>query len=60
MFGVIAYPALGIFKSAKSLYRTTVERTVTSGRTAMMVEDSHGFIGIQPAQVIKQYYEVSR
>lgn len=59
MFGVMAYPAQGIYKSVKSLQRSNVEQIVTSGRTSMMAEDSRVPNGIDPAQVISRFNDIS-
>jgi sterol 3beta-glucosyltransferase len=60
MFGVMAYPAQGIYKSLKSLQQSKVEQVVASGRTAMMVEGMRGLSGVESAQIISQFYNITK
>ncbi|KAM0703866.1 hypothetical protein Q7P35_008871 [Cladosporium inversicolor] len=60
MFGVMAYPAQGIYKSVKSLQQSKVEQIVASGRTAMMVEGMRGLGGVESAQIISQFYNITK
>lgn len=53
-FGLMAYPAQGIYKSARSLSKTAVEQAVILGRTAML-EESFGASGVEPKQVIERF-----
>lgn len=60
MFGVLAYPAQGIYKSAKALQRSPVEQMMASGRTAMMAEDARKANDSEPAQLISRFHEITR
>ena len=60
MFGVMAYPAQCIYKSLKSLQQSKVEQVVASGRTAMMVEGMRGLSGVESAQIISQFYNITK
>lgn len=60
MFGVMAYPAQGIYKSLKSLQQSKVEQVVASGRTAMMVEGMRGLSAVESAQIISQFYNITK
>lgn len=42
MFGLMAYPAQGIYKSAKSAQKSPVMKAVLTGRTASMEQNGPG------------------
>jgi hypothetical protein len=60
MFGILAYPAQGIYKSAKAMHRSSVEQTMASGRMEMLAEDHNGHNNVQPKQVIGAFRDLSQ
>lgn len=59
MFGILAYPAQGIYKSVKAMHRSSVEQTIASGRMEMLTEDRNGPNNMQPKQVISAFRNLS-
>ena len=60
MFGVMAYPAQGIYKSVKALSHATVQQIIKSGRTAMMAEETRQLDRVEHDQAISRFRDIVR
>ncbi|RGP74453.1 hypothetical protein FLONG3_6012 [Fusarium longipes] len=60
MFGLLAYPAQGIYKSAKSQQRRKVKRSLENGRTATMHSTQYFSSQDSHEQVLRRFEELNK
>ncbi|KAM0358606.1 hypothetical protein ACHAO7_003691 [Fusarium culmorum] len=59
MFGLLAYPAQGIYKSAKTYQRSNVERAMESGRAETLKVTQYSSPQGQNEQVVRRFQELN-
>ncbi|KAG8675942.1 hypothetical protein FPOAC1_001937 [Fusarium poae] len=59
MFGLLAYPAQGIYKSVKSQQRSNVRRSMEQGRTETLKTSQHISSQGQHEQVVRRFQELN-